>query len=220
MGETQHCLDLFAGVGGFSAAFSDSENWDVTTVEINSEHDPDMCADVMELRPSDLPNADVILASPPCTYFSLAGNHEKWDGKQPAHPDVREHITLVYHSLGLIHGLDPDYWFVENPRGRMRYVIGEPAGTVHYCQYGKPFKKPTDLWGFHPKGFEYRTCSVPAGGGCHVRNSANDGTEATASLPRDPAKRSEVPYELSEQILNAVDGQTEQQVLPGVSTDG
>lgn len=204
-------LDLFAGLGGFSSAFEDSDRWDVTTVEINPDHDPDVCADVWDLRPSDLPDADVILASPPCTMFSLAGNHDAWDGEEPITDASRDAVGIVYHTLGLINGIDPDYWFVENPRGRMRYILGEPTGHVHYCQYGMGAKKPTDLWGEHPVTMDYRTCHAGAGSGCHVRNAADDGTGATASLPRDPAERSKVPYELSESIRRAVEGMGEQQ---------
>jgi len=88
------CLDLFSGLGGFSAAFRDSGRWDVTTVEIEEKFDPDVVADVMDLRPSDLLGILgeydylVIVASPPCTVFSPAGNHDLWDmdAKEPTAP--------------------------------------------------------------------------------------------------------------------------------------
>ena len=34
-------LDLFAGLGGFSAAFEDSDTWEVITVEIEERFEPD-----------------------------------------------------------------------------------------------------------------------------------------------------------------------------------
>jgi len=78
----KHCLDLFSGLGGFSSAFEDADNWEVTTVEIQERFDPDITADVMDLRPTDLPDADVVLASPPCTSFSLAASRlEHFDGR-------------------------------------------------------------------------------------------------------------------------------------------
>jgi len=46
-------LDLFCGLGGFSAAFQDSDRWTVTAVDIEDRFDPDITADVFELRPSD-----------------------------------------------------------------------------------------------------------------------------------------------------------------------
>jgi len=200
------CLDLFAGLGGFSSAFADSARWDVTTVDRDERFNTDLTTDVWDLRPSDLPNADVILSSPPCRYFSFAGNHDAWENKEPVSQESQNAVGLVYHTLGLINSISPNYWFLENPRGRMRWVLGDPKGTVHYCQYGKEYKKPTDLWGNHPALMEYRQCSTPAGGGCHARNAADDGTGGTASMRRDPAERAKVPYELSESILTAVAG--------------
>jgi len=93
---TYAVLDLFAGLGGFSAAFRDSEQWDVTTVEIEEKFDPDVTGDVMDLRPSDLLGILgeydylVIVASPPCTVFSPAGNHDLWDmdAKEPTAPNL------------------------------------------------------------------------------------------------------------------------------------
>jgi len=200
------CIDLFAGLGGFSSAFADSTRWDVTTIDQDERFNTDITANVWDLRPSDLPNGDVILASPPCRYFSFAGNHDAWENKEPVSQESRNAVGLVYHTLGLINSISPDYWFLENPRGRMRWILGDPEGTVHYCQYGKSYKKPTDLWGNHPALMEYRQCSTPSGGGCHSRNAANDGTAAVASMSRDPAERAKVPYELSESIRTAVEG--------------
>ena len=94
---TRQCLDLFAGLGGFSAAFADSPEWEVTTVEIESEFDPDITADVFDLRPSDFDtDFDVILASPPCTMFSTAGNHNQWDmdAREPTGEKAKDHVAL------------------------------------------------------------------------------------------------------------------------------
>jgi len=44
--ESLQCLDLFAGLGGFSAAFAEADGWDVVTVDID------------ELYPS-IPEADL-----------------------------------------------------------------------------------------------------------------------------------------------------------------
>jgi len=57
-------LDLFAGLGGFSSAFVESERWEVTTVDIDERFNPDIQADVFELRPSDFSGRafDVVLA--------------------------------------------------------------------------------------------------------------------------------------------------------------
>jgi hypothetical protein len=192
-------LDLFAGLGGFSQAFVDSERWGVTTVEIEAEFEPDIVADVFELRPSDFDtDFDVVLASPPCTQFSRAawshGKRVETDGT-PLTDEAAEAIGLVYHTLGLIRGLSPEYWFVENPFGALRWVIGEPEGQLDQCAYGHYTQKTTDLWGEHPP-IEYRRCD-------HDTHTDERGITDFELGPSDPAERAKVPYGLSEAIRDA-----------------
>jgi len=215
------CLDLCAGLGGFSSAFEDADGWETVTVEIEEEFEPDICADVLDLRPADLPAADVVLASPPCTTFSRACPAEKYwnpETKQPDHPKTQEHITLTHHVVGLIKAVSPDYWFLENPVGRMRWILGQPAGTVSYCQYGKDVMKPTDLWGDHPQGFEYRWCGYADD--CHESNSHGGCANTADPYPSDPAERAKVPYKLSESILRGVESRQEQQTLLEAADSG
>ncbi len=199
------CIDLFSGLGGFSQAFQEDGGWDVVTVDVEEDFDPDICTDVRDLEPSDLPNdVDVVLASPPCTCFSLAANRIYWSGAGlPKDSRVAEAVELVYHTLFLIQGLDPDFWFLENPRGKLRKVMPlPPTGTVTYCQYGFPWQKPTDLWGKHPGGMVYRSCSP--GESCHQSSGRGFDSGPERSHVRDPAERAKVPYELSKAVLDTV----------------
>jgi hypothetical protein len=73
-----------------------------------------------------------------------------------------ESVAMVKKTISLIEDLQPDYWFLENPRAGLRRVmrekfwgLGEPTGTISWCQYGANRMKPTDLWGEHPE-MEYR----------------------------------------------------------------
>lgn len=227
-GEALHCLDLFCGLGGFSSAFEDSDRWEVTTIDIEERFEPDHVADVFELRPSDLGQFDVVLASPPCTQFSLAASrYERFVDDNPQTDDAADAVGLVYHTLGLIHGLNPDYWFLENPQGWLRHVIGEPTARITFCQYGTGWMKPTDLWGEHPANLSYRSCSY--GDDCHAYNTDQEhGGQGNArdtwyddmgDKIRDPAERAKVPYQLSESIRDAVEEaidtpQPEQSELP------
>ena len=223
MTDTLHCLDLFCGLGGFSQAFADSERWQVTTVDIDERFAPDIQADVLDLRPSDFDTEfDVVLASPPCDVFSLANTRSRyWDDVRdvPTDEKSREHVALVFHTVGLIRALAPDYWVLENPRGRLRWYLGEPRATVTYCQYGEDYQKPTDLWGQHPPGMTYRSCSQ--GAHCHDTVSRDDDHSGVlANSMRDPAERAKVPYELSKAIFEAVEGRQTQQTLTAVARGG
>lgn len=201
---TRTCLDLFSGLGGFSAAFEDADGWDVFAVDIEPRFAPDLQADVMDLRPADLPDADVILASPPCTRMGKMALSNGYFDKHgsPQTPEAREHVTLAYHTLGLIRALDPDYWFIENPPGKLRGFFGDPTGTVTYCQYGADYQKRTHLWGRHPP-MRYRSCVE--GDDCHINTPRSDTRHPNDSIPADQAEASKVPHELSLAIREAVE---------------
>jgi len=218
-------LDLFCGLGGFSQAFAESERWDVTTVDIEDRFDTDIRADVFDLRPSDFDGAvDVVLASPPCTQFSLAASRfERVVDGEPQTDAAADAVALVYHTIGLIRGLSPSYWLLENPQGYLRQFLGEPTGRVTFCQYGTDWMKPTDLWGTHPPGLSYRACSY--GESCHVDNTDQEHGglgNCNVSGTRDAAERAKVPYDLSAAIRDAaeraLDGEVaEQQTLGEVT---
>ena len=212
--ERRTVLDLFSGLGGFSSAFEDADGWTVVTADIEEEFDPDICADVRDLGPEDLPEPDVVLASPPCPRFSVACIQKIWHHdteRRPKHlprkADVAQAIETVFHTLWLVYELQPDWWFMENPQGMLRTFIGEPVDQVHYCQYGGDFKKPTDLWGRHPP-MTYRKCSgAPA---CHVSNPREVNTFRDESRTRavdssNSAERAKIPYELSDAIRGSIE---------------
>jgi len=213
--ELRTCLDLFSGLGGFSQAFEDADGWEVVTVDVEPDFDPDICTDIMELAAEDLPDTDLVLASPPCERFSIACTDSIWDHsleRQPNHlpekADVADHIGYVFRAMWLIQELQPNYWYMENPQGMLRTWIGEPVAQVHYCQYGSDFNKPTDLWGHHPP-MEYRHC--PGNPACgHVSNprevnTFRDKSRTRAVDPSNSPERAKVPYELSDAIRIAVE---------------
>lgn len=207
-------LDLFSGLGGFSAAFRDADDWRVVTVDIELRFEPDMQADMLNVTPSDLLgllgeyDVLVVLAGHPCTLFSTAGNHDEWDmdSREPVGSRAKRHTAMLFHTLGLIRALAPDYWYLENPRrSRARWLLGPPDEWVSYCQYGRDYQKDTGLWGDHAPGMDYRKCNG-RGGTCHTPNAEDDGTSAIASMDeRNHAERSKIPYELSDEIRQACD---------------
>jgi hypothetical protein len=137
-----------------------------------------------------------------------ASSFERIVDGEPQTPDAKDAVALVYHAIGLIRGLNPTYWMLENPRGYLRQIIGDPDATVTYCQYGTEYMKPTDLWGDHPP-MTYRRCQT--GDNCHITNrdgdhggeGNTDWAERSEGRMKDPAERAKVPYELSNAIREA-----------------
>lgn len=145
-------LELFSGTESISKV-AKARGHKVFTIDNNPEHNPDWCMDIKKVESKDIVerfgHPDVIWASPPCHHFSIA-THKHWKNKRPK-KKAKESIKLVSHTLKLIIDLFPTFWFMENPRGRLRFVLGKPYTTVYYGAYNHACIKPTDLWGHHPK---------------------------------------------------------------------
>ena len=207
------CLDLFSGTGSFSEAFKRSREWQVTEVDLNERDldviSPDIQENILNLSAKNLPDADVVLASPPCKAFSLAAAHvHMTKDVKPKSEFGKESIKLVKKTIDLIDNIQPEFYFIENPRAGMRrlmrrkeWALGEPEGTVSWCQYGSNCMKPTDFWGRHPKSFKYRMCSN--GESCH--ESASRGSRTGIQGIDTDVKRGAIPYALSLSILEAVE---------------
>lgn len=202
--EKYRMLDLFSGLGGAHQAMEEDSKWDVITVDNKEKFEPDICSDVLELESEDFERGyDLIWASPPCTCFSLSSLSHYWNkGLIPTKKKVSHHVKLAYYTLYLINELNPLYWFLENPRGMMRKVLPiKPAGTVTYCQYGKDYMKPTDLYGNHPHSFVYKKCKSKSD--CHKSNPRDK--PDTHMFGSNPEKQAVVPYELSKAIKESVE---------------
>jgi len=204
-------LDLFSGLCGWSAAFKDRGH-EIVTVDNNIKFKPTICIDVMELEADAFrEHFDVILASPPCNCFSIASVYRHWDkNKKPKDKQTKEAIKLVAHTLKLIIELNPRFWFLENPRGMLRKVIGMPTVTTYYAGYGTPYLKPTDIWGPHPKiEWNKPTKWIKAPRGSKTGIQGIDGKYIKAypddmgKILRVPELRAIVPYALSQAVCLA-----------------
>lgn len=132
--------DLCSGLGGWSEAFV-QDDWIVIRVEINPDltyvphtlhFDVKDYLDWMYL----LPKPDLILASPPCTEFSLAQNYR---GGRPDHPDM----SILEACIDIIKLAQPKYWCIENVSGACKHF--EPYLGKHTQRAG-----PFYLWGKFP----------------------------------------------------------------------
>lgn len=88
-----------------------------------------------------------ILAAPPCTMFSLA----RTTAKKPR--DFYEGMETVEACMGIIWEVRKQqklaFWALENPVGYLRQFLGKPPLTFQPCDYGDPYTKKTDLWGYY-----------------------------------------------------------------------
>lgn len=83
-----------------------------------------------------------VLAAPPCTVFSLAGN--RW---KRSDSDLLEALSVVDACLRLVSVSSPQWWALENPRGKLVHYLGKPRLEFEPFEYGSPWTKRTCLWG-------------------------------------------------------------------------
>lgn len=90
-----------------------------------------------------------ILAAPPCTYFSRARSN----AKTPR--DLKEGMRLVRVCINIIWAVQEvqgmptlKFWALENPMGVLRRFLGRPKFTFDPCDFGDPWTKKTDIWGW------------------------------------------------------------------------
>lgn len=229
-------LDLYAGLRGWSSAFADRGHH-TFTVELESAFSPDLVADISKLTADDLGGAgewDIVLASPPCTHFSVMQIGRHWNkDNTPKTVEASQSLDLVLHTIKLIRDLQPSTFIIENPVAKLRKLLDYrhpelERRTVHYCTYGERRMKPTDLWSDNwlPSLQLNPTCKTRKN-----RNSLhsgtievdNDGTQwvldehgfrchvraargsTTGTQGMSPAESALVPYELSESVCIAAE---------------
>lgn len=204
-------LDLFSGMNGWGDPWR-NRGHEVVGIEWDRKFDATYYLDIGDTLAviSTLTDAgfrpDVILASPPCTSFSMmsVGKHWTKDG-HPKSETGRQGERLVKATLEIIDYFAPKVWVIENPRARLRslpYLAGIPRHTVWYCQYGERRAKPTDLWGKFPSGWSPRP-QCRNGGPDHIR--APRGSRSGTQGGVDTARAGMIPYQLSMEICLATE---------------
>jgi len=221
-------VDLFSGLGGFSQAFIDRGHNVVRfdNDEQFKEVQNTIICDVLDLTPEDLcdylwDRPNIILASPPCTHFSVAALSHHWPKGVPTHATL-EQIKLVRSTIALIKKTNPTYWILENPRGMLRKAIGKPAWTAYWAAYGAKVLKPTDLWGKLPpidRKLPFKWERAPRGTKLGVQGISVDKYKSFKKnpfshvMPRSPTLRALIPYDFSMAVCLAAEGNSPQQTL-------
>jgi len=99
-----------------------------------------------DVRLLQVPAASVhgVLAAPPCTHF--AGSGARW-WKDKGDAALIEGLSVVDACIRFIIAVNPVWWALENPVGRLNKYLGPPTMSFQPCDYGDPYTKKTNLWG-------------------------------------------------------------------------
>jgi hypothetical protein len=207
-------LELFAGTKSIGKV-AEARGHEVFSVDIMPEFDCSLTKDILDLRQGDVPFIpDMIWASPPCTYFSVASIGKHWNkDNTPKTDQAVLGMDIVNHTWKLICefgnirrrlGYSDLIFFAENPRGKLRKLNIIPNGyreTVTYCQYGDTRMKPTDIWTNSTTWKPRPICKN--GDPCH--ESAPRGSRTGTQGIKGNKLRSVIPEELCLEIIIAVE---------------
>lgn len=132
------------------------------------------------------------------------GNHKPDHSLRlyPASEKAVDALALLNKAITLIAALQPDWWWIENPRGGMKHFITQEPTTVWYCQYGDRAAKPTHLWGRWPEQWVPRPKCFNSNPRC-PHEKAPRGSRTGTQGKSDAAERAVVPYELSRDVALA-----------------
>ena len=100
----------------------------------------------MDGKMHDIGRWDLLIAHPPCTYLTLAGN--KWFKPEFAYrfPDRQKQRKEAVDFFMAIANADCDRIAIENPVGIMSSQWRKPDQYIEPYMFGDPEKKKTGLW--------------------------------------------------------------------------
>src|SRR5688572_12137900 len=129
-------LDLCGGTGSWSQPYKEA-GYDVRLITTPF-------FDVRTYEPPD--NVYGILAAPPCTQFSFARTNAIIPRDLNKGMEIVEACLRIIWKCRLLNKLA--FWALENPKGYLRQFLGKPYLEFDPFEYGDPYIKRTDLWGY------------------------------------------------------------------------
>ncbi len=204
-------LELFAGSRSFSKV-AEEFGYKTYTTDNQNFNKIDQICDIFDFNIDKAINAlngypDIVWASPPCTYFSVASIGHHWN--QDHTPKTKEAIhgvNIIKKTMQIIdeiykHNEDLIY-IIENPRGKLRklnLISPYTMKTVTYCQYGDNRMKPTDIW-TNANWLPKQICKN--GDSCH--QAAPRGSQTGTQGLKNDYEKSKVPRGLCFEILKQI----------------
>ena len=196
-------LELFAGSCSFSN-IAKQQGHKTFTSDYKDFDGIDYVTDIIDFDINRIPfTPDVIWASPPCTFFSVASIGKHWNKDHtPKTEQAKIGVAIVKKTMDIINELNPKYFIIENPRGKLRklnLIDVSLLKTVWYCQYGDNRAKPTDIWtnieNWNPKPICWN-----GNKNCHHESAPRGSSTGTQGI-KGTYDRSKVPNELCNEIL-------------------
>jgi len=204
-------LELFAGSRSVGNA-AESLGYEVFSSDINNFKGIDYVVDILNFDINKVPfKPDIIWASPPCTTYSIAAISHHRPKNKPLSSFAIKSDLIVKKTLEIIKELNPNKWYIENPRGLLRkqnFMTGLPRTTVWYCTYGDKRAKPTDIWSnnifslFNVNGWRPRPECFNGNQNCHHEFAPRGSQTGTQGL-KGNYDRSKIPNELCFEILKS-----------------
>ncbi len=209
-------LELFAGSRSVGKE-AEKLGFNVFSTDVNEFDKIDYAIDINAFDVNKVPFIpDVIWASPPCTYFSVASIGKHWNKDHtPKSDNALKGVEYVKSTLKIIDyflKLNPDLkFFIENPRGKLRKLkVVEKLDrvTVWYCTYGDIRAKPTDIWSnhifsvFNEQGWKPRKECFNGNKDCHHQPAPRGSQTGTQGL-KGNYERSKIPQQLCEEVLKS-----------------
>ncbi len=144
--EERLILDLCGGTGAWSQPYREA-GYMVVIVDPWYKGEGRLTETVEKFCERDIGPGAVhgILSAPPCTHFAMAGahlyRHKDKDGR------TEKGLETVFACLEVIKKVEPKWWALENPGGRLQRFIGQPTFKFDPCDFGHFYTKKTYLWG-------------------------------------------------------------------------
>ena len=203
VGSVLRCLDLCAGLGGFSEAFLRSPHWEIMRIDNNPllSEVPNMhMIDILEFRDilSDMiqrgyqpDKIELIVASPPCLEFSMGFHAPRAVASREGRlKDYEPNMDILQAVKDIIQMLNPRYYIIENVKGAVRYF--KPFVGQYSQRIGAYF-----FWGKFP------TLKVD---GSRIPNKSELDTHNQDPLRAN--RRGHIPFEISNALKLGIEQQT------------
>ncbi len=208
-------LELFAGSRSIGKE-AEQQGYEVFSIDINNFKDIDLVIDILKLKKDMIPfTPDVIWASPPCTYFSVASIGVHWfEDHKPKTKEALLGMEILNKTLSIFKWYPNALYFMENPRGKMRKkVSGIDRTTITYCSYATDetkvvTMKPTDIWSnhiydmFNPNGWVPRPMCFNGNKKCNHEEAPRGSITGVQGL-KGNYERSKIPKELCKEIIKS-----------------